>query len=165
MSTKACLNYNPLLICASEFAKIREQPGDALYVRALYDHSGSSGGDGAGSGELAFSKNDILFVDDTTFQGQLGMWRAWRVDNQGNKLCCGSVWSKARYAFLSLRFKREGGIGVLGIDFSLILGHGINWVLIGGLGQNMVLVTLLMLLYYYERITISYFVFHVALIF
>ena len=65
--------------------------GDAVFVRALFEHAAEN------EGELSFKKNDILYVDDTVYQGQVGgLWRAWLVDNQGNKLRCGTVWSKAK---------------------------------------------------------------------
>ncbi len=64
--------------------------GDALYVRALCDHQGD------GEGDLTFTKDTILFVDNTMYGGQLGTWGAWLLDDQGNKLQWGTMPSKSR---------------------------------------------------------------------
>ncbi len=47
-------------------------------------------------GELSFKKDDILYVDNTMVSGKRGTWRAWRVDDEGNKLRAGTIPSKSR---------------------------------------------------------------------
>ena len=76
-------------VCA-EYNAIREQPGDAIYVRALCDY------DAEHEGELSFKKDDILFIDNTLYNGMQGDWRAWLVDDEGNKLRSGTIPSKSR---------------------------------------------------------------------
>ena len=84
----------------TEYNKILEQPGDSFYVRTLFERR--SGGDG----ELSFVRDRILYVDSTLYKGKLGVWRAWLVDDEGNKLQCGTVPSKARWAPCSYLTKR-----------------------------------------------------------
>lgn len=47
-------------------------------------------------GELRFHKDDILLIDNTRYNNMLGVWRAWLVDEEGNKLRCGTIPSKTR---------------------------------------------------------------------
>jgi hypothetical protein len=47
-------------------------------------------------GELSFRKDDILYVENTVFNGEIGLWKACVVDVAGNKLRCGTVPSKVR---------------------------------------------------------------------
>ena len=75
----------------TEYNVVQDQPGDAIYVRALCDHDAES------EGELQFKKDDILFVDNTLYKGMCGVWRTWLVDDEGNKLRCGTIPSKSRY--------------------------------------------------------------------
>ena len=87
---------------SSEYQKILDQPGDSLYMRAMFDR------DQEQDGELSFKKDDILYVDNTMFNGKRGTWRAWLVDDEGSKLRCGTIPSKSRYVFVagkSFRFQ------------------------------------------------------------
>lgn len=96
--------YNP-----ERFAEIQEQPGDSFYVRALFDRASIDG-------SLAFHKDDILYVDNTMYKGVPGQWRAWVLDQDGQKLKCGFIPSKYK-AEEELLMKRslldleEGGTG------------------------------------------------------
>ncbi|KAL1478702.1 hypothetical protein MTO96_016028 [Rhipicephalus appendiculatus] len=74
--------YNP-----ERFAEIQEQPGDSFYVKALFDRASIDG-------SLAFHKDDILYVDNTMYKGVPGQWRAWILDQDGQKLKCGFIPSK-----------------------------------------------------------------------
>ncbi|KAH7984729.1 hypothetical protein HPB52_023687 [Rhipicephalus sanguineus] len=69
------------------FAEIQEQPGDSFYVKALFDRASIDG-------SLAFHKDDILYVDNTMYKGVPGQWRAWILDQDGQKLKCGFIPSK-----------------------------------------------------------------------
>ena len=94
------LHTNQELSCtrktlSSEYQKILDQPGDSLYMRAMFDR------DQEQDGELSFKKDDILYVDNTMFNGKRGTWRAWLVDDEGSKLRCGTIPSKSRYVFLA----------------------------------------------------------------
>uniref|UniRef100_A0A224YRI2 Discs large log 5a n=1 Tax=Rhipicephalus zambeziensis TaxID=60191 RepID=A0A224YRI2_9ACAR len=96
--------YNP-----ERFAEIQEQPGDSFYVKALFDRASIDG-------SLAFHKDDILYVDNTMYKGVPGQWRAWILDQDGQKLKCGFIPSKYK-AEEELLMKRslldleEGGTG------------------------------------------------------
>ena len=61
-------------------------------MRALCDHEAET------DRELTFKKDDILFIDNTLFNGVPGVWRAWLVDDEGNKLRSGTIPSKSRSA-------------------------------------------------------------------
>ena len=67
-------------------------PCDSFYIRANFDRQVDSG-EGL---ELAFRRDDILYVEDSLYQGQLGSWFAWLLDPQGNKVCGGVVPSRIR---------------------------------------------------------------------
>ncbi|XP_056387323.1 disks large homolog 5 isoform X3 [Hyla sarda] len=71
-----------------EFNKIKDQPGDGFYVRALYDRQAEN------SQELSFKKDDILYVDDTLPQGAFGTWMGWQLDENAQKLERGQIPSK-----------------------------------------------------------------------
>ena len=45
---------------------------------------------------LLLLQNDVLFVDNTMHGGVPGVWRAWLLDEHGNKLQCGTVPSANR---------------------------------------------------------------------
>ncbi len=51
--------------------------GDRLYIRALKDRPAP-----AGSDEMTFHTGNILLVDNTAFNDQAGLWRAWLLDEQ-----------------------------------------------------------------------------------
>ncbi|XP_063290271.1 disks large homolog 5 isoform X2 [Pelobates fuscus] len=71
-----------------EFNKIKDQPGDGFYVRALYERQAEL------PQELSFKKDDILFVDDTLPQGVFGTWNGWQLDENAQKLEKGQIPSK-----------------------------------------------------------------------
>ena len=85
---------NTFIFSIIEYNKILEQPGDSLYMRAMFDR------DQEQDGELSFKKDDILYVDNTMYNGKRGTWRAWLVDDEGSKLRCGTIPSKSRYVNL-----------------------------------------------------------------
>ncbi|KAM4032893.1 disks large homolog 5 isoform 1-T1 [Anomaloglossus baeobatrachus] len=71
-----------------EFKKIKDQPGDGFYIRALYDRQAEP------PQELSFKKDDILYVDDTLPQGAFGTWMGWQLDENAQKLERGQIPSK-----------------------------------------------------------------------
>ena len=75
----------------SEYNSIRDQPGDSFYIRTMFDRTAEN------ENELSFKKDDILHIDTTMYNGLMGVWRAWPVDDQGNKLAqWGTIPSRAR---------------------------------------------------------------------
>ncbi|XP_032665280.1 disks large homolog 5 isoform X3 [Odontomachus brunneus] len=72
------------------YNEVKDKPGDSFYVKALFDRVGEVGD----SLQLRFSKDDILYVDNTMFNGTPGHWRAWIVDQTGRRQTCGIIPSK-----------------------------------------------------------------------
>ncbi|XP_013400011.1 disks large homolog 5-like [Lingula anatina] len=72
------------------YNKIRDQPGDSFYIRTLFDRQAEN------EGELSFKRDDVLYIEDTLYNGMPGTWKAWLVDDEGNKLQCGTIPSKYR---------------------------------------------------------------------
>lgn len=72
------------------YNEVKDKPGDSFYVKALFDRTGEVGD----SLQLRFSKDDILYVDNTMFNGTPGHWRAWIVDQTGRRQTCGIIPSK-----------------------------------------------------------------------
>ncbi|XP_044252659.1 disks large homolog 5 [Tribolium madens] len=73
------------------YNEIKDKPGDSLYVRCGFDRSGNEHTEPP---QLAFAKDDVLYVDNTMFNGVPGQWRAWRLDNEGRRQQCGVIPSK-----------------------------------------------------------------------
>ncbi|KAJ1521902.1 hypothetical protein ONE63_002238 [Megalurothrips usitatus] len=74
-----------------KYNKIKDKPGDSFYIRALFDRQGDTND----SMQLRFHKDDVLFIDNTMFNGKPGNWRAWCVDEEGNIMQqCGIIPSK-----------------------------------------------------------------------
>ncbi|XP_060523057.1 disks large homolog 5 [Cylas formicarius] len=74
-----------------KYNEIKDKPGDSLYVRCGFDRSGN---DLTEPPELFFCKDDVLYVDNTMFNGVPGQWRAWRLDGDGHRQQCGVIPSK-----------------------------------------------------------------------
>ncbi|XP_012221505.1 disks large homolog 5 isoform X5 [Linepithema humile] len=72
------------------YNEVKDKPGDSFYVKAMFDRTGEVGD----SLQLRFSKDDILYVDNTMFNGTPGHWRAWIVDSTGRRQTCGIIPSK-----------------------------------------------------------------------
>ncbi|XP_018616468.1 disks large homolog 5 isoform X2 [Scleropages formosus] len=72
----------------NEFTMLKDTPGDAFYIRALYDRVAEMELD------LSFKKDDILFVEDTLPKGNFGYWVAWQLDENAQRLERGQVPSK-----------------------------------------------------------------------
>lgn len=76
--------------CIDRYNEIKDKPGDSFYIRALFDRVGDVGD----TLQLRFRKDDILFVDNTMFNGVPGSWRAWLLDDDGIRNQCGIIPSK-----------------------------------------------------------------------
>lgn len=69
------------------YTDIQNKAGDSFYIRALCDRPSIDG-------SLTFHKDDILFIDNTMYNGVPGLWQAWLVDQEGQKVKCGYIPSK-----------------------------------------------------------------------
>ena len=79
------VQFNP-----DRYNAIKDQPGDSYYVRAMFDRVSESGDPLL----LRFKKDDILYVDNTMYNGVPGQWSAWLVDQDGQKGTWGVIPSK-----------------------------------------------------------------------
>ena len=86
-----------------------EQPGDGFYIRALFDNQGNES-----TQQLSFRKDDILYVDNTLYNSIPGVWRAWKVDENGQKKSWGTIPSKDK---VEEALTQKGGSGS-GVDLS-----------------------------------------------
>ncbi|CAH0725461.1 unnamed protein product, partial [Brenthis ino] len=80
-----------------QYHEIKDKPGDAFYIRAGFDRCAkiaSIGMDTIDEFSLWFRKDEVLFVDNTLFNGAPGLWRAWQLDCKGVKRHWGTIPSK-----------------------------------------------------------------------
>ncbi|CAB0004616.1 unnamed protein product [Nesidiocoris tenuis] len=91
---RQCGNSITMLVQYSpeRYNEIKDKPGDSFYIRALFDRQGDS----SDQLQLRFRKDDILYVDNTMFNGVPGSWRAYLVDEHGRHSVanCGIIPSK-----------------------------------------------------------------------
>ncbi|XP_049876272.1 disks large homolog 5 isoform X2 [Pectinophora gossypiella] len=81
----------------SQYHEIKDKPGDAFFIRAGFDRCAkitSIGMDPVDEYSLWFRKDEVLFVDNTLFNGAPGLWRAWQLDCKGVKRHWGTIPSK-----------------------------------------------------------------------
>ncbi|XP_055085426.1 disks large homolog 5-like [Periophthalmus magnuspinnatus] len=75
--------------CVNELQAVRDRSedgsGDGFYIRALYERVAEV------EQELSFKKDDILYVDDTLPNGNLGYWSAWQLDEKAHRLQRGQI--------------------------------------------------------------------------
>lgn len=64
------------------YHEIKDKPGDSLYVRCGFDRAGDEHTEPP---QLQFNRDDVLYVDNTMFNGVPGQWRAWRLDADGHR--------------------------------------------------------------------------------
>ena len=69
---------------------MKDKPGDSFYIRTMFDRVGEVND----SLQLRFRKDDVLYVDNTMFNGVPGHWRAWMVDENGQRQQWGIIPSK-----------------------------------------------------------------------
>ena len=79
------VQYNP-----ESYNLIKDQPGDSFFVRAMFTRFP----DCSNPHQLTFSKDDILYVDNTMYKNVHGHWSAWIVDSDGNRGQWGIIPSK-----------------------------------------------------------------------
>ncbi|XP_028035667.1 disks large homolog 5 [Bombyx mandarina] len=80
-----------------QYHEIKDKPGDAFYIRAGFDRCAkitSIGMDVIDEYSLWFRKDEVLFVDNTLFNGSPGLWRAWQLDCKSAKRHWGTIPSK-----------------------------------------------------------------------
>ncbi|XP_037785436.1 disks large homolog 5-like isoform X4 [Penaeus monodon] len=105
-NVKMLVQYN-----YQRYEEIQDKPGDSFYIRALFDRLGDAGD----STDLRFRKEDILYVDNTMFNNVPGQWRAWVVDEDGQKRQCGTVPSKDK---VEEEMRLQRSVGDLQMDSS-----------------------------------------------
>lgn len=91
----------------SQYHEIKDKPGDAFYIRAGFDRCAkitSIGMDTIDEYSLWFRKDEVLFVDNTLFNGAPGLWRAWQLDGKGMKRHWGTIPSKFKSVYISIYF-------------------------------------------------------------
>ncbi|KAM8716403.1 hypothetical protein ACLKA7_003303 [Drosophila subpalustris] len=71
--------------------QIKDKPGDSFYVRVGFDRIGELNED-----DLRFVKDEVLYVDNTVFNGTFGLWRAWKLDAMGHRKECGIIPSQMK---------------------------------------------------------------------
>ncbi|XP_026870974.2 LOW QUALITY PROTEIN: disks large homolog 5a [Electrophorus electricus] len=89
---------------ADEFIHLKDTEGDGFYIRALYDRVAESEQD------LPFKKDDILYVDNTLPKGNFGIWMAWQLDENAQKMQSGQIPSKY---MMDQEFYRRHSMGEL----------------------------------------------------
>lgn len=82
------------ILTVVEYNKIRDKPGDLVYVRAHFDRPAEN------EGELSFYKDNILMVENTLC-GVPGCWFGWLIDDDCKKIKSGTIPSKERWITMS----------------------------------------------------------------
>jgi len=77
-----------------KYNEIKDKPGDSFFIRVLFDRTIDLVDLPNNTSQLQFHKDDVLYVDNTMFNGVPGNWRAWFVDHNGYKQQCGIIPSK-----------------------------------------------------------------------
>ncbi|XP_072944694.1 disks large homolog 5 [Epargyreus clarus] len=98
-----------------QYHEIKDKPGDAFYIRAGFDRCAkitSIGMNTIDEYSLWFRKDEVLFVDNTLFNGAPGLWRAWQLDCKGVKRHWGTIPSKFKVEEILRR--SAGGAGGAG---------------------------------------------------
>ena len=72
--------YLYFFLIFSEYEIIKDRPGDSYYVRAMFDRLPDPNSDPR---QLSFRKDDILYIDNTMYQGTPGQWSAFLVGSDG----------------------------------------------------------------------------------
>ena len=93
------VQFNP-----DKYRDIKDEPGDSYFIRAMFDRESEENS----SLQLMFNKDDILYVDNTMYNGVPGHWSAWVLDKEGNKGKWGIIPSKYKVEE-SMLLKRTKG--------------------------------------------------------
>lgn len=79
-------------LAKSDFSEFQHLPPDAFFpllpLRALYERAAEV------EQELSFSKDDILYVEDTLPNGNFGYWMSLQLDENAQRLAKGQIPSK-----------------------------------------------------------------------
>ncbi|XP_071954116.1 disks large homolog 5-like isoform X2 [Antedon mediterranea] len=75
----------------AKFNKIQEHPCDSFFIEAQCRYEADN------DNFLSFKKGTILFVDDTMANGEIGLWHAWTVEENGKKEKHGHILGKAMF--------------------------------------------------------------------
>ena len=96
------VQYNP-----ERYNVIKDQPGDSYFVKAMFDRMADSNDPLM----LRFKKDDILYIDNTMYNGVPGQWSAWLVNEEGQKGTWGVIPSKYKVEEeLLLKGRTQGDI-------------------------------------------------------
>lgn len=87
-----------------EYDEIKDRPGDSYYVRAMFDRLPEYTSDRT---QLNFIKDDILYVDNTMYNGVPGHWSAWVVDQNGQRTQWGIIPSKYKVSWRKWSLSRK----------------------------------------------------------
>lgn len=92
---------------------IKDQPGDSFFIQATFNRLINCS-DPQQQQQLAFAKDDVLYVDNTMYNGVPGHWSAWLMDGDGNRSHWGIIPSKFKVEEELMLVKRrslllEGG--------------------------------------------------------
>jgi len=94
------VQYNP-----DRYNAIKDHPGDSYFVKAMFDRIPDSNDPLL----LRFKKDDILYIDNTMYNGVPGHWSAWLVNQEGQKGTWGIVPSKYKVEEELLLKRTHGG--------------------------------------------------------
>ena len=94
------VQFNP-----DRYNAIKDHPGDSYFVKAMFDRMPDSNDPLL----LRFKKDDILYVDNTMYNGVPGHWSAWLVNQEGQKGTWGIVPSKYKVEEELLLKRTHGG--------------------------------------------------------
>ena len=84
------VKYKPEL-----YSEIKDVAGGSYYIRAMFDRPVTDVGSCDNSSQqLNFNKDDLLWVNNTIYNGVPGNWSAWLLDKEGNKIKWGLIPSK-----------------------------------------------------------------------
>ncbi|XP_050531919.1 disks large homolog 5 [Daktulosphaira vitifoliae] len=90
------------------YNEIKDKPGDSFFIKALFDRTAELGESSINSSQLQFHKDDVLYIDNTMYNGVPGNWRAWLIDHNGYKQQVGIIPSKYKVEE-ELVVRRNGG--------------------------------------------------------
>ena len=99
-SVALLVQFNP-----DRYTAIKDHPGDSYFVKAMFDRFPDSNDPLL----LRFKKDDILYVDNTMYNGVPGHWSAWLVNQEGQKGTWGIVPSKYKVEEELLLKRTHGG--------------------------------------------------------
>ena len=100
------VQFNP-----DRYREIKDSPGDSYFIRAMFDRTDYDK-EPTNALQLVFSKDDILWVDNTIYNGVPGNWSAWILDKDGNKVKWGLIPSKYKVSLSVVKATIEPQLSV-----------------------------------------------------